>query len=362
MPRYRRETQFEHGAIQRVGVLIANLGTPDAPTTGAVRRYLREFLSDPRLIELPRVVWLLILHGVILRIRPRRSAEAYQKVWTDEGSPLLFLNQRLVEKLRTALPESGGRALIYELGMSYGSPALTDALERLHQQNICKLVVLPLYPQYSATTTGSVFDQVARWIQGTRRIPDLTLLSSYHDRPAYIKALAASIRSHWESHGRGDRLLFSFHGIPRRYLESGDPYHCHCLKTARLVATELGLSEDAYFLSFQSRVGREEWLRPYTDELLIEWGQQATGVVDVVCPGFSVDCLETLEEIAMQNRENYQEAGGEDLRYIPCLNDSDAHVSLLAEMLAEQTQTRPVDDADVRDRQARQAVEAGAKR
>lgn len=362
MSRYPAETEYSHGSVPRIGVLVANLGTPDAPTTKAVRRYLRQFLSDPRLIELPRWLWWLILNLVILVIRPRRSAEAYAKIWTDEGSPLLKINERLVEKLTAALPQFNDQDVIFELGMSYGSPGIQSALDKLHASSISELLVLPLYPQYSATTTASVFDQVAIWLQRTRRVPNVTLINAYHDRPDYIEALARSIEEFWSEKGRGDRLLLSFHGIPRRYLESGDPYHCHCYKTARLLAERLQLNDDEYTVSFQSRVGREEWLRPYTDELLEEWGASATGVVDVACPGFSIDCLETLEEIALQNRESYLDAGGKDLRYIPCLNDSEDHVAMLSKLVQERIIAIPVDSEEQRRGARERALGAGAKK
>lgn len=362
MSRYRAETEFDHGSLPKIGVIVANLGTPDAPTTGAVRRYLRQFLSDPRLIELPRWLWWMILNLVILVIRPPRSAEAYAKIWTDEGSPLLKINERLVEKLGRAMPEHNGQEVLVELGMSYGSPSIQSALDSLHASNISELVVLPLYPQYSATTTASVFDQVAFWMQRTRRVPNVSLINAYHDRPDYIEALAKSIENYWAENERGDRLLLSFHGIPRRYLESGDPYHCHCYKTARLLAARLKLDETDYSVSFQSRVGKEEWLRPYTDELLQEWGASASGIIDVVCPGFSIDCLETLEEIALQNRELYLEAGGQDLRYIPSLNDSDDHVELLSTLVRERMIGLPMDSEPARRGSRERALGAGAKK
>lgn len=362
MPRYRAETEYDHGSLPKIGVLVANLGTPDAPTSSAVRRYLRQFLSDPRLIELPRWLWLMILNLVILVIRPSRSAKAYAKIWTDEGSPLLTISERLVEKLGRAIPEHNGQEVLVELGMSYGSPSLLSALDTLHASNISELVVLPLYPQYSATTTASVFDQIAVWLKRTRRIPSISLINAYHDRPDYIEALAKSIEDYWAKNERGDRLLLSFHGIPRRYLDSGDPYHCHCYKTARLLATRLKLSDADYTVSFQSRVGKEEWLRPYTDELLGEWGVSGTGVIDVICPGFSIDCLETLEEIALQNRELYLKAGGKDLRYIPSLNDSDAHVEMLSNLLRDRMLVLPMDSEAQRSASRELALSAGAKK
>ena len=353
MVQYAKNTGFQHGTAASPGILIANLGTPEAPTSGAVRKYLAQFLSDPRLIELPRWQWLPILHGVILRIRPARSAHAYQKVWTDEGSPLLLHSQSLAAKIDSQLKKLGHGTARVELGMTYGQPSIAGALDRLFSQPLSQLIVLPLYPQYSATTTASVMDQLGTYLSRARDIPDLSFISSYHDDSTYIKALADSVTEFWRSRGRRKKLLFSFHGIPRRYLDSGDPYHCQCHKTARLVASQLGLDESDWHLSFQSRVGREEWLRPYTDELLAEWGKAGQGDIDVICPGFAVDCLETLEEIAMQNRDDYKSAGGGELSYIPCLNDSEAQVYALSSLINERIQTKNQD---------KQSLEASRKR
>ena len=362
MARYATEPNYEHGSAPSVGVLVVNLGTPDAPTTAAVRRYLAQFLSDPRLIELPRWLWLPILHGVILRIRPSRSARAYREIWQDDGSPLLTISQRLTDRMAEALNERTDLNIHVELGMTYGNPSIASALDRLHAKNPTRLIVLPLYPQYSATTTGSVMDQLGDWLKATRRIPDLSVITRYHDNPHYIAAVANRIRAHWEEQGRGERFLFSFHGIPRRYLDSGDPYHCHCYKTARLIAEDLGLSRDDWYLSFQSRVGREEWLRPYTDELLEEWGAAGIGDIDVACPGFSIDCLETLEEIALQNSENFADAGGGNLRYVACLNDGDDHTELLVNLVMDRL-GQVVRPADAELAQSQQlALEVGAAR
>lgn len=348
MPSYHGEAEFEHDSAGTTGVLLVNLGTPDDPSPGAVRRYLREFLSDPRVIETPRWLWLTILHGIILRIRPARSAAAYRKIWTSEGSPLLTISQRLTKMLGGELHDA-----TVELGMSYGNPSISSALDKLRARRVRRLIVLPLYPQYSATTVGTVFDLVAKHFNKQRWIPELSFVTHYHDRPAFIQALAASVRRFWEANGRGERLLFSFHGIPKSYLLKGDPYHCQCLATARLVATELGLEDAQWHVSFQSRVGREEWLRPYTDDTMRLWGGEGVGDIDVVCPGFSIDCLETLEEIAMQNRDLYQSCGGGELRYVPCLNDSSEHVEFLSAIVQEKmrglsTVHEPLDDLSAR--------------
>ncbi|MEJ2604995.1 MAG: ferrochelatase [Gammaproteobacteria bacterium] len=333
MPDYQGETGFRHAAPDALGVLLVNLGTPSEASASAVRRYLAEFLGDSRVVEAPRLFWWLVLNLVILRVRPARSAEAYEKIWTEEGSPLLLNSQRIAGGLKEKLAGRVDGQLAVELAMSYGAPGIPEALERLREQNVRRLIVLPLYPQYSGTTTATVFDRVTGVLQQRRWVPEFRFINQYHDEPDYIRALARSIREHREAHGTGKRLLFSFHGIPRRYFLSGDPYHCQSRKTARLVAEELGLGPDEWLLSFQSRVGREEWLRPYTDETLQAWGEEGLESVDVVCPGFSADCLETLEEIAMQNRELFEAAGGGRLNYIPCLNDREDHIECLTELV-----------------------------
>lgn len=333
MPSYQSTPEFAHGAPDTTGVLLVNLGTPEAPTSGAVRRFLKQFLWDPRVVELPRPLWWLVLNGIILRIRPSRSAAAYREIWTDEGSPLLLYSSALAEGLAKTLEQRAPGFFRVELGMSYGTPSISDAIDKLQRAGARRLLVLPLYPQYSGTTTASVFDFVTRKLGRMRWIPEMRFINQYHDAPGYIAALAASIREYWQEHGRGAHLLFSFHGVPKYTLEGGDPYHCQCQKTGRLVAEALGLGKDEWTLSFQSRVGRDEWLRPYTDETVAELGKNKIGRLDVVCPGFATDCLETLEEIAMQNAEFFTEAGGEELQYIPCLNARDDHVGLLASLV-----------------------------
>ncbi|MGD2020659.1 MAG: ferrochelatase [Thiohalocapsa sp.] len=327
--RYKNVPGFEHGTQESLGVLMLNLGTPDAPTPTAVRRYLAEFLNDPRVVELPRPIWWLVLHGVILRVRPSRSARAYQSVWTERGSPLLDVAQRQTNGLRALLDARFGKGVRVELGMRYGKPSVPEALERLKQANVRRLLVLPLYPQYSGTTTASVFDAVTDELSTWRWLPELRFINQYHDDPNYIDAVAHSIRAYWDEHGEPERLLFSFHGIPKKYFMAGDPYHCHCHKTARLVVEQLDLPEDRWLVSFQSRVGRDEWLQPYTDETLKLWGADGVKQVHVIAPGFSADCLETLEEIDVENREYFLEAGGEDYHYIPCLNDDPRHLEMM---------------------------------
>jgi ferrochelatase len=317
----------------KIGVLLINLGTPDSPETGDVRRYLAQFLSDPRVVEMPRLLWKIILHGIILRTRPKRSAEAYRKVWTEAGSPLLTISQRIGAALQLELDACTPDTYRVALAMRYGNPSVTSGLEQLRRANAQRLIVLPLYPQYSATTTGSAFDAVAETLQRWRWIPQLHLINHYHNNPAYIDALADSVRGFWQEQGEPERLLLSFHGIPREYAEGGDPYPQQCRTTGRLLAEKLGLDESRCALSFQSRFGRQEWVRPYTDETLRDWGAEGVASAHVLCPGFAADCLETLEEIAVENRENFQHAGGGEFRYIPALNDHPAHIRALADII-----------------------------
>jgi ferrochelatase len=369
MPSYRSDPAYRHGDDDSLGVLVVNLGTPDAPTTAAVRRYLAEFLWDPRIVELPRPLWWLILHGVILRIRPSRSAKAYQEIWSDDGSPLLVYCKSVAAGIESRLRKVGSGNIHVALGMSYGNPSIGSAIDELHAKGARRLLVLPLYPQYSGTTTGSVFDAVTAALSQRRWVPEFRFINHYHDRDDYIDALARSIREHWDAHGRGDKLMFSFHGVPKQTLLDGDPYHCHCLKTARLVTDRLGLGKDEWVLSFQSRVGRAEWLRPYTDETIEELGKAGLGRLDVVCPGFSVDCLETLEEIAMQNAELFEESGGGELTYIPSLNAREDHIDVLAGLAAGHARGWPefsgdIDEAEIREEQElmrQRAVAAGAE-
>lgn len=311
------------------GILVSNLGTPDAPTPQALKRYLREFLTDPRVIDLPRWKWRLLLELLILPRRAPKSAEAYRKVWTPEGSPLLAIAKRQREKLEATLLARFSRFLPVALGMRYGNPSIARALEEL--DGCGRVLVLPLYPQYAAATVASTFDALGDALKRLRVVPELRWVRSYHDDPLYIRALAASVREAWEKGGAPRRLLLSFHGLPRRYVDLGDPYRQQCEETARLLAAELRF---ACTLAFQSRFGREEWLRPYTDETLAAWGREKTGSVDVLCPGFSADCLETIEEIDQQNRELFVHSGGGRFRYIPALNDRADHVEALAAIAA----------------------------
>jgi protoporphyrin/coproporphyrin ferrochelatase len=352
MSRYSGDPEFEHGSPARTGVLLANLGTPDSPAARDVRKFLAEFLWDPRVVEAPRWLWWLALHGVILRIRPSRSAHAYRQIWTDAGSPLLLHSRALARKVADTV---GSQGIQSALGMTYGSPSIASALEELRAAKVRRLLVLPLYPQYSATTTASVFDRVTGALQRWRWLPELRFVTNYHDEPLYIDAITASISDYWARRER-THLLFSFHGIPRRYLLAGDPYHCQCHKTARLVAAQLGLRDNEWSLSFQSQVGREEWLRPYTDETLLEYARQGRRKVTVVSPGFAADCLETLEEIELRNRAAFMARGGEDYGYVPALNEGEPHVALISRLIERHTAGWTADAAD-KPADARTAVE-----
>ena len=326
---------FEHGGVPAIGILLANLGTPEAPTARALRPYLREFLTDPRVIELPAWKWRPILELFVLTRRPKASAELYEKVWTAEGSPLAVLSERLRSALAGALAPRVGEPLHLALGMRYGRPSIADALRRLREQGCRRILFLPLYPQYSATTTASTFDALAAELVSWRWVPELRTVHGYHDEPGYTEALAASIGDFWRREGgEPDRLLFSFHGIPLRYFRQGDPYHCFCHETARRVAERLALPAERWAVAFQSRFGREEWLKPYTDETVRAMARAGVGRLDVLSPAFAVDCLETLEELDGLNRHFWEEAGGppEGYRYIPCLNERPDHVALLTDL------------------------------
>lgn len=333
MPAYRGESGYAHDSQDRLGVLIVNLGTPDSPRPREVRRFLAEFLGDPRVVEAPRWLWRLALHGFILRVRPARSAEAYRQIWTEAGSPLLLHSRALTSKLQEQL---ASRDVAVALGMTYGSPSIASALRELQARSVRRLLILPLYPQYSATTTAAAIDRVNDELRSWRWLPELRIVTSYADEPAYIDGLTRTIEAHWQKTAPS-HLLFSFHGVPKRYLLAGDPYHCQCHKTSRLVAERLGLSTRDWSVSFQSQVGREEWLKPYTDELLLEYARHGPKRVTVVCPGFATDCLETLEEIAIRNRSAFLANGGEAFEYVPALNASDFQVELMLQIIERHT-------------------------
>jgi ferrochelatase len=316
----------------RTGVLLTNTGTPDAPTTSAVRRYLREFLSDTRVVKIPRLIWLPILYGLILTLRPKKSAELYKKIWTEEGSPIRVIMQKLCDKLQNRF--TADHASIYiAVGMNYGHPSINEALEKLRAQNIDKLIVLPLYPQYSNTTTASTFDRVCAALQDWPALPAIAQFRDYATNPDYIAALAQSAREFWQQHGAANHLLISFHGLPQRFATAGDPYPQQCEQTAALLAAALNLSNDQWTLCYQSQFGYDKWLKPSTQLLLEELPKHGTKHLDVICPGFSIDCLETLEEIAKRGKKDFIAAGGKDLRMIPALNDSDQQINLLTAMI-----------------------------
>jgi ferrochelatase len=333
MTAYQGQSDFRHDARSCLGVLLTNLGTPDAPTPKALRRYLAEFLADPRVIETPRLIWLPILYGFILNVRPAKSAHAYQQVWTEEGSPLLAIARRQAAALQQSLKTRCPGPVRVALGMRYGNPSIGSALEELRDAGARRLLVLPLYPQYCAATTASTMDAVSDVLRTWRWLPELRTVMSYHDDSRYILALKRSVESHWASRGRGERIVLSFHGIPKKYLLAGDPYHCQCQKTARLLAESLGLDKEQCLVTFQSRVGPAEWLQPYTDVTLGELPARGVKSLDVLCPGFSADCLETLEEIAMRGRDTFLQAGGERYNYIPALNDAAVHIEGLTELV-----------------------------
>ena len=342
MPRrknnYQDEPGYDHREIPAVGVLLANLGTPEAPTAGALRPYLRQFLRDPRVIEMPRWKWWPILELLVLTTRPARSAALYRKIWTPEGSPLLVISRRQRDAVAAELARRVGTPLHVALGMRIGEPSIPAAARELRAKGCRRLLLLPLFPQYSGTSTASTFDALAEELSTWRRVPELRTVMGYHDEPGYLDAVAASIREAWaapDGHGEPAKLLFSFHGIPLRYFRGGDPYHCLCHKTARLVAERLGLADDRWEVAFQSRFGREEWLKPYTDKTVQAMARAKVGRLDVISPAFSADCLETLEELDGLNREFWVDAGGksEDYRYLPCLNDRPDHVAFLAGLI-----------------------------
>jgi ferrochelatase len=332
---YLPEPPYAHGSPTRAGVLLVNLGTPDEPTAGAVRRYLREFLWDPRVVEIPRVAWWLILHGIILVVRPARSAAKYAAIWTPEGSPLRVHLERQVQLLRGYLGERLASPLAVAGACRYGNPSIAGAIAELRSKGCDRILVLPLYPQYAASTTGSTVDAVGAILARLRNVPAIRIVRNFHDHPAYVKAISRAVNDYWARNGRPDRLVMSFHGLPRFSLDKGDPYHCECHKSARLIATELGWNDERTIVTFQSRFGRAEWLKPYTGETLQELARKGTGRVDVICPGFAADCLETLEEIAMEGRDAFKAAGGKEFHYIPTTNETPAFVEALTRIVVE---------------------------
>ena len=358
---FAAEPNFRHGTPQRTAVLLVNLGTPDAPTPAALRRYLAQFLGDPRVVEIPRALWWLILHGVILRVRPAKSAKKYESIWMPEGSPLQVWSARQAALLRGYLGERGHPVLVRH-AMRYGNPSVASVLDELKAEGASRILLLPMYPQYSGPTTASAWDAVGEWSRSVRHVPEFRFVNRYHDDAGYIEALAQRVLAHWQAEGRGDRLVLSFHGVPKRTLLLGDPYHCECLKTARLLGERLGLPREQLVVTFQSRFGKAEWLQPYTEPTLIELARQGVARVDVMCPGFTADCLETLEEIDQEAREAFLEAGGKDFHYIPCLNDSHPWIAAMADIAIRHMQGWPQQAADAATLQAQRqrALAAGA--
>ncbi len=334
--RFQGQTDFKHGRQAITGILLVNLGTPDEPSPAAVRRYLAEFLSDRRVVEIPKLLWKVILHAIVLRVRPKKSAAAYQRVWSEQGSPLMAGSLALSKHIGTHLATAFGERVSTVLAMRYGNPSIRQGLQQLQADGAERIVVLPLYPQYSGATTGTVAEEVFRQLMGWRWVPELHVLGPYHDDPDYIRAIAASVEHSWQQNGRGDKLLISFHGMPKATLVDGDPYFCQSHKTARLIAQQLKLDETQWELAFQSRFGAAEWLKPYAAERWAALPNEGVKHLTVVCPGFSIDCLETVDEIANEGREDFLAAGGEKFDYVPCLNDSPAHVELLANRLHKQ--------------------------
>lgn len=362
--RFLKEPDYSHGKTSKTAVVLINLGTPDAPTSSAVRRYLKEFLWDKRVVEIPRPVWWMIMHGIILPFRSGQSAKKYASIWTKDGSPLKTHTEKQAALLKGYLGERGHEVHV-TYAMRYGTPSISSVLQKLKDEAYDRILILSAYPQYSATTTASNFDAVFQHYQHVRNVPELRLIKNYHDHDAYIRALKLSVLSHWQHHGRPEKLVMSFHGLPKAFLLRGDPYHCECYKTARLLAEQLGLGKDDYIVSFQSRLGRAEWLQPYTAPTVKKLAKEGIKRIDVICPGFIADCLETLEEIAIEVRAEFLAAGGKEFNYIPCLNESPAWMRGLAEIAEQHLIGWPtMITASLREEQKQQALisRAEAKR
>lgn len=358
------EPAHTHGQPPRTAILYCNLGTPEAATPAAVRRFLAEFLSDRRVVEIPRLLWLLILHGIVLRVRPAKSAAKYASIWTSEGSPLRVWTEKQALLLKGWLGQRGHRVDV-RCAMRYGRTSIASQLDALKAEGATRVLVLTAYPQYSATTTASVFDAVYAWASRQRLIPELRFVNHFHDEPLYIEALSKRIRKHWMDNGRGDMLVMSFHGVPERTLLLGDPYHCECLKTARLLAERLGLSSNQYKVTFQSRLGRARWLQPYTEPTLVAMARSGVASVDVVCPGFTSDCLETLEEIALEGRQAFIAAGGKTFSHIACLNDQPEWITALCSIAQQHMlgwPTQQASDPAALELSRSEAIAAGASR
>ena len=338
MSYYNSEPPYQHGDQAKVGILLANLGTPDAPTAKALRPYLKQFLMDKRVIEIPRFIWCWILYCIILVFRPGKSAEKYAQIWSKEGAPLLVHAQKQAILLRGFLGQKIKSPFVVELGMSYGNPSMETAIHSLKAQHCKKILVFPLYPQYAASSTAAALDAVWKVLLKMRNVPAIRTIRNYHDHSAYIAALAASVRNHWQLNGKPEKLVMSFHGVPEFHLRKGDPYHCECHKTARLLAEALELPKDEYTVAFQSRFGKQKWLEPYLVNVLTTLGKSKTKRIDVICPGFSSDCLETLEEIAIEGKALFTQAGGGEYHYIPALNENDAWIHAMTTIALENLQ------------------------
>jgi protoporphyrin/coproporphyrin ferrochelatase len=373
--RFQPEPPFQHGTAPKTAVLLVNLGTPDAPTTASVRTYLAEFLSDPRIVEIPKPIWWLILHGIILRVRPAKSAAKYASIWLDQnvdakssrGSPLRYWTQQQAVGLQAALDASQGQNpdVVVRYAMRYGNPSIAQELDQLKAEGATRILILPLYPQYSGTTTASVSDAVFDWGKRQRVIPELRFVNRYHDHAGYIQMMGSRVRESWKKTGQPQVLVMTFHGVPERTLRLGDMYHCECMKTARLLAENLGLSKEQYRVTFQSRFGRAKWLQPYTEPTLVALAKAGIERVDLICPGFTSDCLETLEEIDMEAREIFIHAGGKQFNYIPCPNDNPEWLGVLRDIAVQHMggwlETKAT-NADVEMQQSRaRALTMGAK-
>jgi len=357
------EPSWQHGTPPRVGVLLVNLGTPEEPTRGALRRYLKEFLSDPRVVEIPRAIWLPLLNGIILNTRPAKSAQKYAQIWTAEGSPLKVHSERQTKLLRGWLGQSGHPEVVVDYAMRYGAPSIAARLAQMKAANCTRILVVPLYPQYAASTTASTYDAVSRAAMRTRNLPEIRFVRDYHDHSGYIKALAASVNQHFVECGRPDKLVMSFHGVPRFSLDKGDPYHCECQKSARLLGAEIGFAPGNYLVTFQSRFGRAEWLKPYTQPTLEDLARRGVARVDVICPGFAADCLETLEEIGMECKGAFLNAGGKEFHYIAALNERPEWIAALGAIVTDHLGSwlrGPPPDAAELAQSAQRAKELGA--
>lgn len=358
-----KEPTFQHKQSMRTAVLLCNLGTPDAPTPSAVRRYLAEFLGDHRVVEIPKWIWKIVLHGIILRVRPAKSAAKYASIWTDEGSPLKVWTHAQTEGLQQRFTQHKQDVTV-RYAMRYGNPSIHSALNQLKTEGFTRILILPAYPQYSGTTTASVLDTIYHWSLKTRWVPEFRFINHYHDDSGYIQALTARVRAHWAQHGQGQHLVMSFHGIPERTLHLGDPYHCECYKTARLLSESLGLTQEQYTVTFQSRFGKAKWLEPYTEPTLVKLAQTGLGHVDVICPGFVSDCLETLEEISGEAHEAFMHAGGTNFQYIPCLNDTPEWLDAMHQLACTHLQGWPTtpEESHISQTRCERAKQEGAHR